>query len=196
MVTDWVCALSFFSCLKIWSWKPYCGGWSQCHQSASCFCKATDANLGKSQSYKPLLQTKCHRKNSLCRGWWELSEKLLWTTLLPDILLCRFSRDWLSMWAGGAQGCPCLPDDPRHTSSDTRPEQIRPANGTVIPARIKTELSQTQRPSLGRRIRQPLQLLDLSVLGSSPASPTPPMPCPEGSQITPCPFHPGLIFST
>lgn len=80
VVRDWVWAFSCFSHFKIWSWKPDCGGWSQCHQSASCFCKATDANFGKSQSYKALLQTKYHRKNSLCRGWLsgkELSGKLL-----------------------------------------------------------------------------------------------------------------------
>ena len=173
MVRDWVCALSLFSCLKIWSWKPNCGGWSQRHRSASCFHKATDAKLGRSHSNKALLQTKRHRKNSLCKGCSELSGKLLWRTLLPDLLVCHCSQDRLSAWAGGAQGCWCLPDDSGHTLSDSRPEQIRPANGTVTPARITTAFL-----NAASYCGQKAQAALMAARPECAASPAPPMPCP------------------
>jgi len=104
MVRGWVCALSFFSYMKIGSQKLMTEAEVNITSLQS---EATDANLWERRGYKTFLHTNSHWKKSLLRGS-ESSGKLLWAALLPDILRCHYSRARPSVWALGDG---VLPDD-------------------------------------------------------------------------------------
>lgn len=164
MVRGWVCALSFFSCMKI--------GYQKLMAEAevnitSVQTKDTDANLWERHGYKVFFCTNCHWKKSLLRGS-ESSGKLLWAALLPDnfeMPLLQGQTFCVSCWKWRAHGFQMMPF--RHASFDIGSEKS--VNVNVFLARNETQISQTQLPVLAGGPGS-LWPQDLGGFWSSPAS--------------------------